>query len=194
MIENAERRRRPVSGGDIRELRFQDPLDPVVRHRCSVTPARGRRNGDRHFQSGIWCGTIRPVSTFGETYADDLAQALKADLARSLEDYAAVDVRVDVLPGADQIEVRVTRIQDGVTAVERYRVDEGVYHYKPDGSEPAKHGGWLSELFQEDNTGVVHYGYHGPPLPAIVQHADGHTEVLSAEEAAARFGTGQDKP
>jgi hypothetical protein len=133
------------------------------------------------------------VSPFGETYAEDLAHALKADLARSLEEYAAIDVRVDVLPGADEIEVRVTRVHDGVTAVERYRVDEGVYHYEPDGSQPAKHAGWLSELFQEDNTGVVHYGYHGPPLPAIVQHADGHTEVLSAEETAARFGRWTDR-
>jgi hypothetical protein len=128
------------------------------------------------------------VSTFGVAYAEDLARALAVDLARSLDDYAAVDVRVDVLQGADEIEVQVRRVHDGVTSVERYRVDEGVYHYEPDGSEPAKHAGWLSELFQEDNTGVVHYGYHGPPLPAIVQHADGHTEVLSAEEAAARFG------
>jgi len=105
------------------------------------------------------------VSTFGVAYAEDLAQALVADLASSLEDYAGVEVRVEVLPGADKIEVRVRRIHDGETAVERYRIDERVYHYAPDGTEPAKHAGWLSTLFQEDNTGVVHFGYHGPPLP-----------------------------
>lgn len=134
------------------------------------------------------------MPTFGSAYAEDLARALEADLARSLEDYAAVEVRVEVLRGANDIEVRVRRVHDGVTAVERYRVAEGVYHYEPDGNDPAKHAGWLSELFQEDNTGVVHSGYHGPPRPAIVQHADGHTEVLSGEEAAARFGKGQQGP
>jgi len=129
-----------------------------------------------------------PVSTFGAAYADELAEALAADLVESLQAYSAVDVHVEVLPGADEIEVRVRRLADGETAVERYRVDEGVYHYEPDGTQPAKHAGWLSELFQEDNTGVVHHGYHGPPRPAIVQHADGRTELLSAEEAAERFG------
>lgn len=126
------------------------------------------------------------VSTFGVAYAEDLAEALAADLTDSLRDYSAVDVRVDVLPGADEVEVRVTRVEDGATAVERYRLDEGVYHYEPDGTEPAKHAGWLSALFQEDNTGVVHHGYHGPRRPAILMHADGRVERLSAEEAKHR--------
>ena len=128
------------------------------------------------------------MSTFGAAYAEQLAEAFAGDLIQSLRNYAAVDVRVDVLPGADEIEVRVTRTADGAMAFARYRVDEGVYHYDPDGTDPAKHAGWLSVLFQEDNTGVVHSGYHGPRLPAIVQHADGRTEVLSAEEVADRFG------
>ena len=126
------------------------------------------------------------MSTFGEAYAEDLAKALTADLTNSLRSYSTVDVFVEVLPGGDEIEVRATRVEDGTTAVERYRVDEGVYHYEPDGTEPAKYAGWLSALFQEDNTGVVHHGYHGPRRPAILVHADGRVERLSGEQAARR--------
>ena len=127
------------------------------------------------------------MSKFGVTYADDVARALVSDLARSLENYSPVDVRVNVLPGAEEIEVRVRRVTDGVTATDRYRLDEDVYHYWPDGADPVKHAGWICELFQENHTGVVHHGYHGGPLPTIVEYPDGGTDVLSAEESAARF-------
>ena len=134
------------------------------------------------------------MSAFGAGYADELADALCDDLVRSLSDYSPVEVRVAALAGSDAVEVRVRRVEDGATAVERYRVDEVVYHYRPDGTDVARHAAWLSELFQEDHTGVVHRGYHGPPLPAIVQYPDGRREVLSADEAARRFGTNGSSP
>lgn len=38
----------------------------------------------------------------------------------------------------------------------RYVVDEPVYAYVPDGSDPESHGIWLATLLAEENTTMVH--------------------------------------
>ena len=122
----------------------------------------------------------------GDDYAQRLADAVVSDLGASLEDFAPVEITARVLPHGDAIEVRVRRPSDGAEESDTYSVDEQVYHYVPDGKNVEKHAGWISELFQEDHSWLVHQGYHGPPLPAALMHPDGTVEHLTAEEAQRR--------
>ena len=122
----------------------------------------------------------------GEDYAQRLADAVVADLRESLEDFAPLQISARALPNGDAIEVRVMRPSDGTEDAETYAIGEQVYHYVPDGTNVEKHAGWISELFQEDHSWLVHQGYHGPPLPAILLHEDGSVEHLTAEEVERR--------
>lgn len=56
--------------------------------------------------------------------------------------------------GAD---VRIEATDDGLAVVLAahgrrlvHLVDEPVYHYEPDGSDPSRHATWLAQLFDED--------------------------------------------
>lgn len=119
-------------------------------------------------------------------YAQRLADAVVADLRSSLEDFAPVEITAQVLPEGDVIEVRVRRPSDGAEESDSYPVGGQVYHYLPDGKNVEKHAGWISELFQEDHSWLVHSGYHGPPLPVALTHPDGTLEHLTGEEAQQR--------
>jgi hypothetical protein len=122
----------------------------------------------------------------GEDYAQRLADAVVADLQASLEDFAPLEIRARALPDGGAIEVRVRRRSDGAEDAATYSIGEQVYHYVPDGRNVEKHAGWISELFQEDHSWLVHQGYHGPTLPAILVHEDGTLEHLTANEVDRR--------
>ena len=122
----------------------------------------------------------------GEDYAQRLADAVVADLRESLENFAPLQISARALPNGDAVEVRVRRPSDGADDAETYSINEQVYHYVPDGTNVEKHAGWISVLFQEDHTWLVHKGYHGPTLPAILKHEDGTMEHVTAEEVERR--------
>jgi hypothetical protein len=124
------------------------------------------------------------VAVTDDNYAQRLADAVVSDLRSSLADFAPVETAARVLPDDDAIEVRVRRSSDGAEESDTYSVGRQIYHYIPDGKNVEKHAGWISELFQEDHTWLVHQGYHGPPLPVALMHPDGTVEHLTAEEAA----------
>jgi hypothetical protein len=122
----------------------------------------------------------------GAYYAQRLADAVTADLKSSLEGFAPVEITARVVPDRDAIEVRVRRPSDGAEELDTYSVAGQVYHYVPDGTDVNRHAGWISELFQEDHSRLVHQGYHGPALPVTLMQPDGTVEHLTAEEAVER--------
>ena len=90
-------------------------------------------------------------------YAARLAAAVDKDLRRSLANYDPVTVATTIAHDGESVTVSVT-VSRGELRQETFHLDEEVYHYRPDGHDPEQHAAWLSELFQEEHTDLVHRG------------------------------------
>lgn len=80
--------------------------------------------------------------------------ALDSDYLLTLLREVASGLGVEQGPGAD---VRLEATADGLTVVLdvggrrlAYAVQDAVYHYEPDGSDPSRHASWLVQLFDEE--------------------------------------------
>lgn len=92
--------------------------------------------------------------SFSADYLDAVVrktvEQLRADLTS--EGFAMPDIDAAVERSAFLFDM----VKDGQRRCWRYVVDEPVYAYAPDGTDPDAHAVWLATLLAEENTTMLH--------------------------------------